>query len=356
MSRFGGSSMLLLAGGVTSNLGHKLSGNLDGLKCGCWKFSVLVRHVTSGTLLKGCGNPALLKKMSSFMMKHLLKEADKIRSLPLLSIAAVKIPPLGNICLNRVDVPQLENADEMMNRTIDRRPCEVVKWGCAGVFFPDLQWKSHKIEPITGIEFPLVLDSTSDEEKDSSSTSEILVGTGSRTMRIVKIKSMKVYAFGFYIHPGAVCQKMGPKYASLPTNELSKRNSLYEDLLREDISMTVRLVVNCNGMKINSVKDAFEKSLRARLLKTNPNTDYACLSKFRSIFTHDIPIPAGTKIDFHRTADGNLITEIGGNKIGAVQSKELCRAFFDMYIGDLPVSEQTKEEIGKNIVGIIRRC
>lgn len=31
-------------------------------------------------------------------------------------------------------------------------------------------------------------------------------------------------------------------------------------------------------------------------------------------------------------------------------------AFFDMYIGDIPVCEQTKEEIGKNVVSIMRRC
>ncbi|CAL1390070.1 unnamed protein product [Linum trigynum] len=109
-------------------------------------------------------------------------------------------------------------------------------------------------------------------------------------------------------------------------------------------------------MKINTVRDAFEKSLRARLLKTNPSTDYSCLKAFGSLFTKDIPIPAGTTVDFRRTADGRLITEIEGNHIGAIQSKELCRAFFDMYIGDVPVSEQAKEDIGKNVASIIRKC
>lgn len=31
-------------------------------------------------------------------------------------------------------------------------------------------------------------------------------------------------------------------------------------------------------------------------------------------------------------------------------------AFFDMYIGDVPVCEQTKEEIGRNVASIIGRC
>ncbi|KAJ9168149.1 hypothetical protein P3X46_019708 [Hevea brasiliensis] len=113
----------------------------------------------------------------------------------------------------------------------------------------------------------------------------------------------------------------------------------------EDTGMTVRLVINCNGMKINAVKNAFEKSLRARLLKTNPDTDYSCMREFGSFFTKDIPLPVGTTVDF-----------LGGKQIGAVHSKELCRAFFDMYIGDIPVSEETKEEIGNNVALIIRNC
>ncbi|XP_021804378.1 fatty-acid-binding protein 2-like, partial [Prunus avium] len=185
---------------------------------------------------------------------------------------------------------------------------------------------------------------------------QVLVGTGSRTMKIIKIKSLKIYAFGFYVHPYSVCKKLGSKYASISVDELNKRHDFYEDLLRADIDMTVRLVVSCNGMKINTVRDAFEKSLRARLVKTNPETDFHCITTFRSNFTQDIPLPAGTTIDFQRTADGKLITKIEGNQIGAVHSKDLCRAFFDMYLGDLPVSEQSKEEIGRNVANIIRRC
>lgn len=120
--------------------------------------------------------------------------------------------------------------------------------------------------------------------------------------------------------------------------------------------MTVRLVVNCKGMKINSVRDAFEKSLRARLVKTNPSADFDCLWTFGSYFTENIPIPLGTIIEFKRTVDGRLITEIGGNHVGSVHSKDLCQAFFGMYIGDVPVCEQTKKEIGTNIVNIIRNC
>lgn len=295
------------------------------------------------------------QKVSSFSIKHLFKRDEKFQSVPVLSLAAALIPPLDNLASSILGIPP-GDAEVQMLDSVDQRPCNVERRGCVNHPLPDLNWVSHTIEPKTGIEFPGILDNILAKENQSSLSSEVLVGTGSRTMTIIKIKTLKVYAFGFYVHPYSACQKLGPKYASVPVSELKERNDFYEDLLREDIGMTIRFVVNCNGMKINAVKDAFEKSLRARLVKTNPETDFKCIATFGSYFTNDIPLPAGTTIDFRRTADGQLITEIGGNHIGAVHSRDLCRAFFDMYIGEVPVSEQTKEEIGRNVASIIGRC
>jgi len=87
----------------------------------------------------------------------------------------------------------------------------------------------------------------------------------------------------------------------------------------------------------------------------NPNTDYHCLKTFGSHFTEDIAIPAGTKIDFCQTSDGKLITEINGKQIGAVQSKDLCKAFIDMYIGDSPISPEAKKKVAQNVAGLIAR-
>lgn len=101
---------------------------------------------------------------------------------------------------------------------------------------------------------------------------------------------MLSWSFLVDVHPYSVCEKLGPKYASVSVDELNKRQDFYQDLLRysamvinldnlfywtswlcflfsqmdeslshlwcrEDINMAVRLVVNCNGMKINAVKE-----------------------------------------------------------------------------------------------------
>lgn len=362
MSKLASAFLIWICSTTTSNLTQDIASSLRSTKP---KLSTEFRHVTSRThnlggfhFIRSKGKsaiPVCFGKISSFIMKLMFRETTRLQSYPLLTLAAALVPPFNNLSSEVLAVP-LENADLQVNGCMDQRPCEVENQRCAGLSLPELYWTRHTVEPKTGIEFPMILDKLVTEEKSSSLSSEVLVGTGSRTMKIIKIKSLKVYAFGFYVHPYSLCEKLGPKYASISMDELNKRQDFYEDLLREDINMAVRLVVNCNGMKINTVKDAFEKSLRARLAKINPHSDYHCLSTFRSHFAQDIPIPAGTTIDFRRTADGQLITEIGGNRIGAVHSKDLCRAFFDMYIGDVPVSQQTKEEIGKNVANLIRSC
>ncbi|XVE53830.1 hypothetical protein DITRI_Ditri03aG0033400 [Diplodiscus trichospermus] len=366
MSKFAGALLFWLSSTSTSNLSRDISaGNQRSLKSGSSKSSALVKHIAScknnlagfhfDSESRGLSVPFVFGKISSFAMRHFFGQAETLQSFPPLSLAVALIPPFDNLSAKVLGV-QVENTEVQMQEYMDRRPCEVGHQGCGSLSCLDSNWTRHAVEPRTGIEFPTILDNILDRQNNSSLASEVLVGTGSRTMKIIKIKSLKVYAFGFYIHPYSVCQKLGQKYASLPVGELNKHDDFYQDLLREDIGMTVRLVVNCNGMKVNTVRDAFEKSLRARLVKTNPNTDYHCLSTFGSYFTQDIALPVGTIIDFQQTADGQLITKIGGNQIGVVHSKDLCRAFFDMYIGDLPVSEQTKEDIGRNVASIIRRC
>ncbi|XP_031287058.1 fatty-acid-binding protein 2 [Pistacia vera] len=366
ISKFAGAFLFWFTSGSSSNLTRRIADTQHVSKPGSCKSSMQVKQITSSdSNLAGfnfssrskseSATSVVFGKISSSAIRQMLREGEGIQCCSLLSLAAAVIPPFDNLSSKIMAVP-LDAMDVRMHECLDQRPCEIEPQRCGSLSFPNLNRRRHAVEPRTGIEFPVILDNILDTGNNSSLTSEVLVGTGSRTMKIIKIKSLKVYAFGFYVHHRAVCEKMGRKYASIPVGELNKRHEFYEDLLREDIDMTVRLVINCNGMKINSVKDAFEKSLRARLVKTNPDTDYNCLKTFGSYFTKDIPLPQGTTIDLRRTADGQLITEIAGNRIGAVKSKDLCRAFFDMYLGDVPVSEQTKEEIGKNVASMIRKC
>lgn len=363
MSKFTGALLLWFASGSSSSMNHSLPGDHVGPNTGRCRSYTQVNRFTGHNLtgfsrsfrLKGESSiPLLFEKILSFSVRKLHKHAEQFQTFPMISLAAALIPPFNNESQNVVCVPH-ESEDLLMQRCVEQGPCNFEHRGC-DICLSTLNYTRHAVEPVTGIEFPAILENGSDGETNSNWLSEVLVGTGSRTMKIIKIKSLKLYAFGFYIHPFDVCEKLGRKYCSIPASELCKHRSFYQDLLREDISMTIRLVVSANGIKISTVRSAFEKSLRARLIKTNPDSDFDCVRQFGSLFAKDIPIRAGTTIFFKRTADGYLITEIEGDEIGAVQSKDLCRAFFDMYIGDVPVCKQTKEEIGRNVASMIRRC
>nr|GEX82541.1 fatty-acid-binding protein 2 isoform X1 [Tanacetum cinerariifolium] len=127
------------------------------------------------------------------------------------------VPPLGNASRNFFAVSH-ENKNAVVERSINHSPCEVEQRRCG-----DIKYGS----------------------------SNCLAN----------------------VHPYDVCNKLGSKYASLPDDEVKTHDNFFSDLLREDISMTLRLVVSCNGIKISTVRDAFEKSLQARLIKVK---HYVC--------------------------------------------------------------------------------
>ncbi|MCL7044982.1 hypothetical protein MKW94_011994, partial [Papaver nudicaule] len=112
-----------------------------------------------------------------------------------------------------------------------RAPCLCERPRCADISFSDVNWADHAFEPKTGIKFPAVLDNFLAERNKFSLASELLVGTGCRSMKILRIKSLDVYAFGLYVHPDSVCEKLGPKYASVSPSELNNQPEFFEDLL-----------------------------------------------------------------------------------------------------------------------------
>jgi len=77
---------------------------------------------------------------------------------------------------------------------------------------------------------------------------------------------------------------------------------------------------------------------------------------FCSYFSKDISLSPGTTIDFHRLSGGKLRTEVGGEELGTIYSHDLCRAFFDLYVGEEPVSLKAKQDIGENIGRVLQRC
>ncbi|XP_051204371.1 fatty-acid-binding protein 2 [Lolium perenne] len=294
-----------------------------------------------------------LARLAQATLGRLWNDIEQKHASNLLTIAgfATIVPPFENISPKMLaESMAFGNIDGYFNRPADQPCLDGKRLSCCAVAVPSTIFQEDAVEPKTGIKFPAFL------EDEASPATAVLVGVGFKGMKIMRVKNLNLYAFGLYMQPQSICEKLGPKYASVPTTKLKDDPDFYNDLLRENLHIRVRLVVNYNGLSIGAVRDVFEKSLGLRLQKMNPNTDYRCLKTFGSYFTEDIPIPAGTKIDFCQTSDGQLITEIDGRQISAVQSKDLCRAFFDMYIGDSPVSLEAKKEVARNVAGLMGRC
>ncbi|XP_058725010.1 fatty-acid-binding protein 2 isoform X2 [Vicia villosa] len=278
VSKFAGAVLFWVSGAGSSACGGSLrfgggSGNVN--------MNMRVKPVI-GNNVAGFGFPfgfkskkksserVSLGKVSSFVVKLFWREAKRIQSYPVLSIAAALVPPIQNLSSNLLSGPLQDTDDVQTHGGMDQVPKDVERRGCPRLSISELNLANSTVEAKTGIEFPVVLDNLSTGEQNSRSDSEVLVGTGSRTMTIVKIKSLKIYAFGFYVHPNSLCEKLGPKYASISADELNDHSDFYQDLLREDISMTVRLVVNCKGMKINSVKKIRNINVKIEDVKSRP--------------------------------------------------------------------------------------
>ncbi|KAF9614695.1 hypothetical protein IFM89_019823 [Coptis chinensis] len=169
--------------------------------------------------------------IASSTMTHIWKELEQIQSFPVLSLAAALVPPFDSLSAKVLAMP-LENSDVLVKSHMDQTHCIRRHQGSSELSFHEINWTRDAVEPVTGIEFPTVLDNILAGKKNSSLRSEVLVGTGSKIMRIIKVKSLKLYAFGLYVQPDSICKKLGRKYASVPVGELSNQPEFFEDLLR----------------------------------------------------------------------------------------------------------------------------
>eukprot|EP00250_Pteridium_aquilinum_P003845 c14120_g1_i1 orf=309-1139(-) len=210
------------------------------------------------------------------------------------------------------------------------------------------------VEPRTGFKFPVSLSPVGYKEGlNDGSFNQVLAGAGIRSVNFIKLSLLKIYAFGFYVNPGCLKAELGAKYGGVPPEELKLKPSFYEDILRHELDMSVRLIVHHKRVRIGLVKSTFETSLKNRLRRLKSEDDEG-LRVFCSYFTEDLSLPAGTVIDFHWQPGGRFHTKVGDHLMGTIVSLNFCRAFFDLYIGEPAVCNRTKQEIGLKLALMFR--
>lgn len=202
---------------------------------------------------------------------------------------------------------------------------------CDGALFglPSCNSQAVVVEPKTGLEFPMQLchNNIDGQDSDASLSCQILAGVGARSKEIMRLKSIKIYAFGLYVHPDHLRGQLGDKYEGLSAEELENGLDFLEDLLRvHEVEMTLRLVVHYQGLKMRMVRNAFHESLRNRLSKIGGNGDEG-LQTFCSYLSDDIRLHKGSTIDVRWQVGGRLRIEIEGRRVGVIHSPPFCRKF-----------------------------
>ncbi|KAA8543242.1 hypothetical protein F0562_021263 [Nyssa sinensis] len=169
------------------------------------------------------------------------------------------------------------------------------------------------------------------------------------------LKNIDVYAFGVYADDGDIKKILGEKYGKVSASELKGHKEFNEDLIENDINITVRLQIIYGRLSIRSVRSAFEESVGSRLRKFGGSDNKELLQRFTSQFKDEYKIPRGSIIDLSRESGHVLRTTIDGKEVGSIQSKLLCRALLDLYIGDDPFDPKAKEDIELNLASLLQK-
>ncbi len=187
-------------------------------------------------------------------------------------------------------------------------------------------------EPSSGVAFPVELSV-------AGGGRQVLAGTGLRTRTMLNVK---IYAFGLYVDAAGARAALSA-YAGRGAAELERDNAFYDAVLRLGFPMTMRLsmIRNITGEQMS---EAFEDALRPRVTAAAGRGmagGEAALNTFRGFFSLD-RLTEGVELLFTCTGDGTLHTSVAGEAKPAIQSRALCWALFDVYLGRNPISASGK--------------
>jgi len=210
------------------------------------------------------------------------------------------------------------------------------------VALPGLAGAQTVTEPSSKVAFPVELEA-------AGGGRHALTGVGLRTKTMLKVK---VYAFGVYVDPAGAKEKLAG-FAGKDAIALARDPKLYDALLALEVPMSLRLVMTRN-VGGEDMAEAFDGALRPRVRQvanTLPGGE-AALGTFRGLFSLD-KLTKGTALDFSCTPDGTLSSSVGGERKQPIQSKALCWALFDVYLGPNPITAEGKRSAIARLPGIL---
>ena len=191
---------------------------------------------------------------------------------------------------------------------------------------------SEFTEPNTQVKFPI--------ELQAPSGAQALAGTGVRTRTFLKVK---VYAFGLYVDAAGARTALAA-WRGKSAADLARDQSLYNELLKGSLPMTLRLVMT-RDVGADQMSEAFNEVLGPRVAQAEQRGmpgGAEALTRFRGFFSDRLT--KGTELVFSRNGN-TLKVSIGGKDAGEIDNGALAWALFDVYLGDKPISPDGKKTV-----------
>ena len=190
-------------------------------------------------------------------------------------------------------------------------------------------------EPVSGVPFPLSLT------PPGGATPHWLMGAGIRQRTIFRVK---VYAFGLYVDADAARATLAD-FAGATAEALGRDGRFTRRLLDLDFGMALRLVMT-RTVSGGDVADAFDEALRPRMPRAEAGAHDAAAALARLRGHLDMgAVRRDAEIVFSCGPAGRLAMTVDGAARPPFESRALCRALFDVYLGEDPIERDGRRNI-----------
>ena len=179
-----------------------------------------------------------------------------------------------------------------------------------------------------------------------------LMGLGIREKFVIN-----VYSYALYVERDFVQDELA-EFKGVKLYKLEKSDKLYTRLLSQNATKELRLRF-CRDVDADDASDAFEKSLEPRILsdkkfkKGTREEKLADLKTFKSFFSLD-ELEDGKELRFTWHPDGTLSTIVDGERKPDIESRSLCWALFDVYLGSDPISKSGKKKLVHRLPDLLK--
>lgn len=210
----------------------------------------------------------------------------------------------------------------------------------------------------SGHRYPIAIDSTvKTADAGNEDVKPLKLDLLGLAIREKTIFNVNVYSYVIYMDQATVKADLG-KWKGTSAKKAGKDKALFAKLLTQSGTKELRLRF-CRKVDAEDIVDAFEDSLRPRILKLKKGqkgTDaekLKNLTSFRKFFTLD-KLKKGNELRFTWHPDGTLSTVVTGERKTDLLAPELCKALFDVYIGSDPISKSGKKKLVKRLPDVLK--